>query len=133
MADLRDFIAEIESLGSAPEEIAKEAAQDALAALKQKTAAGKDIDGNTFAPKKDGGAYKDVSDALSVAVSGSSFVVKLSSPSNGAFFQNRMMGHKADRPKRQILPIFNGDMEPKEAIDAIERAIERVRERKLGR
>lgn len=133
MADLRNFIAEIEALGAAPEEIAKEAAADALKALKAKTAAGRDITGKPFAAKKDGGAYKDVSEALTVAVSGSSFVVTLSSPSNGAFFQNRMMGHKADRPKRQILPIFSDDPEPPEAIEAIERAIERVRERKLGR
>lgn len=133
MADMRDFIAEIEALGSAPEEIAKEAAADALAAIKAKTSAGRDIEGNTFAAKKDGSAYKDVSEALTVAVSGSSFVVTLSSPSNGAFFQNRMMGHKDDRPKRQILPIFNEDPEPKEAVEAIERAIERVRQRKLGK
>lgn len=133
MADLRDFIAEIESLGSAPEEIAQEAASEALAALKAKTSAGRDIEGRTFAAKKDGGAYKDVSEAISVAVSGASFVVTLSSPSNGAFFQNRMMGHKADRPKRQILPIFDDDPEPKEAVEAIERAIERVRQRKLGK
>lgn len=133
MADLRDFIAEIEALGSAPEEIAKEAAEDALKALKAKTAAGRDIEGKAFAAKKDGSAYKDVSEALSVAVSGASFVVTLRSPSNGAFFQNRMMGHKDHRPKRQILPIFDGDPEPKEAIEAIERTIERVRERKLGR
>lgn len=133
MADLRDFIAEIESLGSAPEEIAEEASADALAALKAKTAAGRDIEGNTFTAKKDGGAYKDVSSSLSVAVSGSSIVMTLSSPSNGAFFQNRMMGHKADRPKRQILPIFDDDPEPKEVVDAVERAIERVRERKLGK
>lgn len=133
MADLRDFIAEIEALGSAPEEIAQEAAADALDALKAKTSGGKDIAGNTFAARKDGSAYKDVSAALTVAVSGASFVVTLSSPSNGAFFQNRMMGHKTDRPKRQILPTFSGDAEPKEAVDAIERAIERVRERKLGR
>ena len=53
----------------------------------------------------------------------------LSSPSNGAFFQNRMLGHKADRPKRQILPIFGDDSEPKEAVEAVER----VRQRKLGR
>ena len=132
MTDLSDFIAEIESLGSAPEEIAKEAASDALQSLKEKTSAGRDIEGNTFAPKKDGGAYKDVSEALTVAVSGSSFVVMLSSPSNGAFFQNRMMGHKDDRPKRQILPIFADDPEPKEAVEAIERAIERVRSRKMG-
>lgn len=133
MADLSDLIAEIESLGSTPEEIAKEAAEDALAALKAKTAAGSDIDGKTFAAKKDGSPYKDVSSALTVAVSGTSFVLTLSSPSNGAFFQNRMMGHKADRPRRQILPIFNDDTEPKEALEAVERAIERVRERKLGR
>lgn len=133
MADLRDFIAEIEALGSSPEEIAKEAAEDALAALKAKTSAGRDIDGNTFAPKKDGSAYKDVSSALSVAVSGASIVFTLSSPSNGAFFQNRMMGHKDHRPKRQILPIFNEDSEPKEVLEAIEGAIERVRTRKLGR
>ena len=133
MPDLRSFIAEIESLGSTPEEIAKEASADALNALKSKTAAGRDIDGKTFAAKKDGSAYKDVSEALTVAVSGPSFVVTLSSPSNGAFFQNRMMGHKSDRPKRQILPIFAEDPEPKEAMEAIERAIERVRQRKLGR
>lgn len=133
MADLRDFIAEIESLGSAPEEIAQEASGDALAALKAKTAAGRDIEGNAFASKKDGSPYKDVSSSLSVAVSGSSIVMTLSSPSNGAFFQNRMMGHKTDRPKRQILPIFDGDPEPKEAVEAVERAIERVRQRKLGK
>lgn len=133
MADLSELIAEIESLGSSPEEIAKEASADALKAIKAKTAAGKDIEGKTFATKKDGSAYKDVSEALTVAVSGSSFVLTLSSPSNGAFFQNRMMGHKDDRPKRQILPIFAEDPEPKEAIEAIERAIERVRVRKLGR
>lgn len=133
MADLSELIAEIESLGSSPEEIAKEASVDALKAIKSKTASGKDISGNTFAAKKDGSAYKDVSADLSVAVSGSSFVITLASPSNGAFFQNRMMGHKDDRPKRQILPIFAEDPEPNEAIDAIERAIERVRARKLGR
>jgi len=66
-------------------------------------------------------------------VAGASFVVTLRSESNGSFFQNRMMGHKSDRPKRQILPIFADDTEPKEAIEAIERTIERVRERKLGR
>lgn len=133
MADLRDFIAEIESLGTAPEEIAEEASLDALKAIKSKTASGLDIDGKPFAAKKDGNSYKDVSEALTVAVSGSSIVFKLASPSNGAFFQNRMMGHKSDRPKRQILPIFVEDSEPKEAVEAIERAIERVRERKLGR
>lgn len=133
MADIHDFIAEIASLGAAPEEIAKEAAADTLRALKAKTSAGVDIDGNTFAAKKDGSAYKDVSGALSVAVAGTSFVVTLSSPSNGAFFQNRMMGHKSDRPKRQILPTFSDNAEPKEALEAIERAIERVRARKLGR
>lgn len=133
MADLRDFIAEIEALGTAPEEIAREAAADTLHALKAKTAAGLDIAGNPFAGKKDGNSYKDVSNALSVAVAGSSFVVTLASPSNGAFFQNRMMGHKSDRPKRQILPTFSDNAEPKEAIEAIERAIERVRQRKLGR
>lgn len=133
MADLSELIAEIEALGAVPEEIAKEAAEDALKALKAKTAAGRDIEGKAFAAKKDGGAYKDVSSALTVATSGASFVVTLSSPSNGAFFQNRMMGHKSDRPKRQILPIFNEDPEPPEAVEAIERAIERVRERKLGR
>lgn len=133
MADLRELIAEIESLGAAPEEIAKEAAADALAAIKKKTAAGLDIDGKPFAPLTDGDKYKDVSPALSVAVSGASFVLTLSSPSNGAFFQNRMMGHKANRPKRQVLPIFNNDTEPKEAVDAVERAVERVRERKIGR
>lgn len=132
MADLKDFIAEIEALGTSAEEIAQEASADALAALQTKTAAGRDINGAGFAPKKDGGAYKDVSGALSVAVSGSSFVLTLRSPSNGAFFQNRMMGHKADRPKRQILPVANDDPEPKEAIEAVERAIERVRARKLG-
>lgn len=133
MADLQDFIAEIEALGSAPEEIAKEAAADALAALKAKTAAGRDIEGKPFEPLKDGSTYKDVSEALTAAVSGASFVVTLSSPSNGAFFQNRMMGHKANRPKRQILPVFDDDPEPKEAVEAIERVIERVRERKLGK
>lgn len=133
MANLRDFIAEIESLGSVPEEIAAEAATDALAAIKAKTSAGSDIAGNAFAARKDGGPYKDVSSALTVAVSGASFVVTLASPSNGAFFQNRMMGHNADRPKRQILPIFDDDPEPKEAVEAIERTIERVRQRKLGR
>lgn len=133
MADLSDFIAEIESLGTAPEEIAKEAAADTLRALKAKTAAGLDIDGKAFAAKKDGSAYKDVSDALSVAVAGTSFVVTLASPSNGAFFQNRMMGHKDDRPRRQILPTFSDNAEPKEAVEAIGRAIERVRQRKLGR
>lgn len=133
MADLRDFIAEIESLGSTPEEIAKEAAADALKALKAKTAAGLDIEGKPFAAKKDGGAYKDVSDALSVAVSGSSVVFTLASPSDGAFFQNRMMGHKDNRPRRQILPFLEDDPEPKEVVEAIERAIERVRQRKLGR
>ncbi|MDB4946229.1 MAG: hypothetical protein JWP97_5763 [Labilithrix sp.] len=132
MADLSELIAEIESLGAAPEEIAKEAAQDALAALKAKTAAGLDIEGNAFAPKKDGTSYKDVSEALSVAVSGSSFVITLRSESNGAFFQNRMMGHRDDRPKRQILPTTADGPEPKEALEAIERAIERVRARKLG-
>jgi hypothetical protein len=133
MPDLAELIAEIESLGAAPEEIAKEAAGEALKALKAKTSGGRDIEGNAFAPKKDGGAYKDVSDALSVAVSGTSFVVTLSSPSNGAFFQNRMMGNKDDRPKRQILPFLDGDPEPKEALEAVERTIERVRQRKLGR
>lgn len=133
MPDLSELIAEIEALGSAPEEIAREAAADALAAIKAKTSAGRDIEGNKFAAKKDGGAYKDVSESLSVAVSGASFVVTLSSPSNGAFFQNRMMGHKADRPKRQILPVFGDDPEPKEAVEAVERAIERVRVRKLGK
>jgi hypothetical protein len=133
VADLSAFIDQIEALGSVPEEIAKEAAGDALKALKAKTASGIDIEGNAFAAKKDGGAYKDVSAALSVATSGSSFVLTLKSPSNGAFFQNRMMGHKDDRPKRQILPISSDDPEPKEAVEAIERAIERVRERKLGR
>lgn len=129
MADLREFIAEIEALGSSAEEIAQEASADALAALQAKTSAGRDINGAGFAPKKDGGAYKDVSGSLSVAVSGASFVLTLS---NGAFFQNRMMGHKADRPKRQILPVANDDPEPKEAVEAVERAIERVRARKLG-
>jgi hypothetical protein len=133
VSDLRDFIAEIAALGSTPEEIAKEASVEVLKALKAKTAAGLDINGNAFASKKDGGAYKDVSDALTVAVSGSSFVVTLSSSSNGAFFQNRMMGHKDDRPRRQILPTFSEGPEPKEAIEAIERTIERVRQRKLGR
>lgn len=133
MADLHDFIAEIEALGSAPEEIAREAAADALAAIKAKTAAGRDISGNAFAAKKDGSAFKDVSEALTVAVSGASFVVTLSSPSNGAFFQNRMMGHKENRPRRQILPVFADDPEPKEAVEAVERVIERVRQRKLGK
>jgi hypothetical protein len=133
VASLHDFIAEIESIGSASEEIAAEASADALAAIKAKTGAGQDISDNAFAARKDGSAYKDVSSALTVAVSGASFVVTLASPSNGAFFQNRMMGHKSDRPKRQILPIFDDDPEPKEAVEAIERAIERVRERKLGR
>lgn len=133
MADLGDFIAQIEALGAAPEEIAKEASAEALRALKEKTSGGRDIEGNTFAAKKDGGAYKDVSGALSVAVAGSSFVVTLASPSGGAYFQNRMMGHKDNRPRRQILPFQGGDPEPKEALEAIERTIERVRERKLGR
>jgi hypothetical protein len=44
-----------------------------------------------------------------------------------------MMGHKDDRPRRQILPTFSEGPEPKEAIEAIERTIERVRQRKLGR
>jgi hypothetical protein len=133
MSDLHDFIAEIASLGAAPEEIAREAAADTLRALKAKTAAGLDIDGNAFATKKDGSAYKDVSSALSVAVSGTSFVVTLASSSNGAFFQNRMSGDKTDRPRRQVLPTFSDNAEPKEAVEAIERAIERVRARKLGR
>lgn len=133
VADLRELIAEIESLGSAPEEIAKEAADEGLAALKAKTAAGRDISGAAFAPKKDGSAYKDVSDALTVATSGSSIVFTLRSPSNGAFFQNRMMGHKDHRPKRQVLPVVADDAEPKEVVEAVERAIENVRARKLGK
>jgi hypothetical protein len=132
VADLRELIEQIEALGTAPEEIAKEAANDALRALREKTAAGRDIEGKPFAPRKDGTPYADVSSALSVTVSGASFVVKLASPSNGAFFQNRMMGHRENRPRRQILPFVQGDPEPKEAIEAIERAIERVRQRKLG-
>jgi hypothetical protein len=44
-----------------------------------------------------------------------------------------MMGHKDHRPKRQILPVVGDDPEPEEVVEAVERAIEKVRARKLGK
>lgn len=131
-ADIQDLIDELESLGTSAEEIAREAAPEIEKALKAKTAAGVDINGKSFAATKEGRAYTNVASAISVTSSGTSIVTSLSSPSNGAFFQNRMSGDKDNRPRRQVLPITKDDPEPKEAMEVIERVIERVRARKLG-
>lgn len=127
-ADLNAMIARIRSLGPLASEVAAEAAPAIERLVVAAAAAGTNIDGKAWTPKKDGSrALPNVANDLSVVATGTVIQIRLTG--NEVFWQHAK--GKKGRARREVLPDGGAGVPPAMA-DIVARTAARVFARKTG-